>query len=302
MNSGVSTAALQIALAVIMFGLGLSLTVQDFARIARQPRAVVVALGCQLLLLPVIAFGLVLLFDLPPLLAVGMMLLAASPGGTTANLFSYLFHGDVALNISLTAINSVIAVVTLPLVANVALGCFDPPDTDGSLGLQFTKVVQIFAMVLIPVAAGMLARWLWPVFAVRMDRPVRVASGVVLTVVIVGMMFAERENVGGYVADVGPITVVFCAASLTVGYYVPRACGLGARQAIASAMEVGIHNGTLAITIAVSVLGSVEMAVPAAVYSVIAFPLAAVFGWLVTRTGGGTHLEPRSSVTDARSA
>jgi BASS family bile acid:Na+ symporter len=157
MDSALTTVLLPAALALVMLGLGLSLTVGDFARVGRQPKAVVVALALQLLVLPAACFGLVLAFDLSPILAVGMLLLAASPGGTTANLFSHLYRGDVALNITLTAVNSLIAVVTLPLVTNLAIDFFDPPDA-GSLGLQFDKVAQVFAVVLIPVAIGMLIR------------------------------------------------------------------------------------------------------------------------------------------------
>ncbi|MGW6379524.1 bile acid:sodium symporter family protein [Rhodococcus sp. NPDC055112] len=283
MNSGLSTVALPLALAIIMFGLGLSLTVGDFARVARHPKAVAIALVCQLVLLPAIAFGLVLLFDLPPLLAVGMMLLAASPGGTTANLFSHLFRGDVALNVTLTAVNSVIAVVSLPLITNFALGHFAPSDGTGSLGLQFSKVVQIFAIVLIPVAIGVGVRRAWPAFADRMDRPVRIGSAVVLALVIVGTVIAERENVTGYLADVGLITLLFCILSLSIGYVLPRRLDIASRQSIASSMEIGIHNSTLAITIAISLLDSTRIAVPAAVYGVVMFPVAAVFGWLITR-------------------
>src|SRR5688500_12078451 len=128
MGSALTSVALPVALALVMFGLGLSLTVGDFARVGRSPKAVLIALALQLLVLPALCFGLVLAFDLPPLLAVGMMLLAASPGGTTANLFSHLFRGDVALNITLTAVNSLIAVVTLPLITNLAIDWFDPED------------------------------------------------------------------------------------------------------------------------------------------------------------------------------
>ncbi|MCF6506986.1 bile acid:sodium symporter family protein [Blastococcus sp. MG754426] len=282
MDSALTAVALPLALAVVMFGLGLSLTVGDFTRIARQPKAVVVALALQLLVLPVVCFGLVLLFDLPPLLAVGMLLLAASPGGTTANLFSHLYRGDVALNISLTALNSVIAVVTLPVVTNLAIGWFDPPGA-GSLGLQFGKTVQVFAIVLVPVALGMLVRRSAPGFADRSDKPVRILSAVVLALVIVGTMVAERENVGSYLRDVGLPALAFCLASLAVGYSVPRLLGIGQRQAIASSFEIGVHNSTLAIAVAISVLDSVELAVPAAVYGVLMFPVAAAFGWLITR-------------------
>jgi len=283
MDSALTTVLLPLALALVMFGLGLSLTVGDFARVGRQPKAVVIALALQLLVLPAICFGLVLAFDLPPLLAVGLLLLAASPGGTTANLFSHLFRGDVALNITLTAVNSLVAVVTLPVITNLAIAWFDPAD-GGSLGLQFGKTLQVFAVVLVPVALGMVVRQRATAFADRMDKPVRILSAVVLALVILGTIVAERENISGYVRDVGLPALLFCLASLTLGFVVPRALGVVRRQAIASAFEIGVHNGTLAIAIAISVLGSVELAVPAAVYSVIMFPAAAVFGWAITRS------------------
>src|SRR4051794_35178796 len=165
-----------------MFGLGLSLTGGDFRRVGRHPRAVIVALLCQVVLLPAVAFLLVQAFGLRPDLAVGFMLLAASPGGPMANLFSHLFKGDLALNITLTAINSVAAVVTLPLITNFAIQHF--MDGDAAVDLQFGKVVQAFAVVLVPVAAGMLVRRRSPRFADRMDRPVRTASTVFLGLVV----------------------------------------------------------------------------------------------------------------------
>jgi BASS family bile acid:Na+ symporter len=287
-DSSLSTVALPLALAVVMLGLGLSLAPADFARIGRQPKAVVIALALQLLVLPALCFGIVLAFDLPPLLAVGMLLLAASPGGTTANLFSHLYRGDVALNISLTAINSVIAVVTLPLVTNLAVGVFDPPEA-GTLGLQFGKTLQVFAIVLVPVALGMLVRRSSPAFADRMDKPVRILSAVVLALVIVGTMLAERDNVVDYLRAVGLPALVFCLCSLTIGFLVPRALGIGRAQAIASSFEIGVHNSTLAIAVAISVLGSVQLAVPAAVYGVLMFPVAALFGWAITRAGAGSR-------------
>ncbi|MDT9593692.1 bile acid:sodium symporter family protein [Nocardioides zeae] len=284
MNDTLLTIGLPIALAVIMFGLGLSLTVADFLRIGRYPKPVVLSLGAQLLLLPAICFGLVLLFDLPPLLAVGMMLLAASPGGTTASLFAHLFRGDVALNITLTAINSVIAVVTLPLVVNLSLAFFEPDGPD-TLGLQLGKTLQVFAIVLVPVAIGMFVRRRSPAFADRADKPVRIASAVLLAAVIVGALLADDE-VGEYLAQVGVITTLFCAVSLTLGYLVPRVAGVDARQSLSSCFEVGLHNSTLAITIALSVLDNERLAVPAAVYGVLMFPLALVAGFLLRRRIG----------------
>lgn len=282
MDSALVSVALPAALAIVMFGLGLALTVDDFRRIGKAPRPVAIALGAQVVLLPLVCFGLVELLDLEPMLAVGMMLLAASPGGTTANLFSHLFRGDVALNITLTAVNSVIAVVTLPLVVSFAVGWFDPPGAD-DIGLQLGKSAQVFAIVLVPVAIGMLVRRRSPAFAARADKPVRIASAVVLALVIVGALVAERDKLADYLADIGLAAVVFCAVSLTLGYFLPRLVGVGEKQALASAFEVGIHNSTLAIAVAVSVLDNEALAVPAAIYGVLMFPIALLAGFAFGR-------------------
>lgn len=284
-DSALITTGLPIALAIIMFGLGLSLTTDDFRRVTRSPKAVVVALVLQVLVLPLVAFGLVKTFDLDPLLAVGVMLLAASPGGTTANLFSHLFRGDVALNITLTAINSVLAAITIPIITNLAIDHFD---AEGDLGLQLGKVVQVIAIVLIPVAVGMAVRRRSADFAARADRPVRIFSIVVLVIVSVGALLGERENLADYMQQVGLVTGIFCLASLTLGYAGARLLRLDKRQAIASSMEVGIHNTTVALTIALSVLDSTEVAIPSAVYSVLMYVLATAFGYLITRR----HSEP----------
>ncbi len=291
MDSSLLSVGLPIALAIIMFGLGLALTVDDFRRIGHQPKPVVIALAAQLVLLPLLCFGLVGWFDLDPLLAVGMMLLAASPGGTTANLFSHLFRGDVALNITLTAVNSVVAVVTLPVVVNLAVAYFDPQGA-GEIGLQVGKTLQVFAIVLIPVAIGMAVRSRRPDFAARADKPVRIASAIVLAGVIIGAMLAERENLVDYLEQIGLLTALFCLLSLTIGYALPRLLGVEDRQAMASAFEVGIHNSTLAIAVAVSVLGNETLAVPAAVYGVLMFPLALGAGFLLRRIVAPAQTEP----------
>ncbi len=280
MESALTTVGLPIALAIVMFGLGLGLTGEDFRRVAQRPKAVAVALGCQLVLLPLICFGLVVLADLPALLGIGMMLLAASPGGTTANLFSHLFRGDVALNITLTGVNSVISIVTLPIVTGIAIAYYDRGD---DVSVPFGEVVKVFAIILVPVAIGMFVRARNEGFAARKDRPVRTLSAVVLAVLVLGILIDERENVGDYLADVGLIATAFCAISLVVGYLVPKAVGVVEGQAIASSMEIGVHNGTLAIFIALEVLESVTISIPAAVYSLVMFPLAAIWGSFVSR-------------------
>ncbi len=276
MGSALTTIGLPVALGFIMLGLGLSLTPGDFARVAKHPKAVVIALAVQLLVLPAICFGLVSALSLPPVLAVGMMLLAASPGGTTANLYSHLFRGDVALNISLTAVNSVIAVLTLPLITNLAIGVFLPGDTE--LGLQLGKTIEVFAIVLLPVLLGMLVRALRPGFATAMDTPVRIASAVILAIVIVGAVIANRELFAENVGALALVTSLFCLLSLTLGFVIPRALGVDRRQSIACSFEIGIHNATLAIVIAQTVMGNEQLSLPAAVYGVLMFFIALAFG------------------------
>lgn len=172
MDSGIITIFLPLALAIIMVGLGLELTLKDFARVSQHPKAVLVALFCQLILLVSIAFILCKVLALPPLLAVGLMLLAASPGGSTANLFSYLFKGDLALNITLTAINSVVAAFTLPLIMNFSIMHF--MQDSQQISLQFGKILQVFGIIIIPVAIGMLIRHYAPALTVKLNKPLRI--------------------------------------------------------------------------------------------------------------------------------
>ncbi|MFA6575568.1 MAG: bile acid:sodium symporter family protein [Nocardioides sp.] len=280
MDSALTEIGLPIALAIIMFGLGLDLTLADFRRVGKHPKAVIVALVCQLMLLPAVCFGLVVLFDLPPFLGIGMLLLAASPGGTTANLFSHLFRGDVALNISLTAINSIIAIGTLPLITNLAIDYFDKNE---SVQMPLAEVVKVFVLILVPTGLGMLVRAHKASFATAMDKPVRIASAIILAVLVIGILLGEKDRVGGYLADVGIVAALFCAISLVVGYVVPRAFGVVEGQAIASSFEIGVHNGTLAIFVAENILEVNEIAVPAAVYSLLMFFLAAGWGMVISR-------------------
>jgi BASS family bile acid:Na+ symporter len=280
------TLFLPIALGIIMLGLGLSLTLADFARVVKFPKPVLIGLSCQLLLLPVVCFFLAKAFGLAPALAVGLMLLAASPGGTTANLYSHLAHGDVALNITLTAVNSVIAVLTMPLIVNLSLAYF--MEGDQALPLQFTKVVQVFVIVLGPVAIGIWIRSHFPGFAERMEKPVKIISALFLLIIIILAVVKDWQTFVDYAPLVGGAALAFNLISLAVGYWVPRLCKLSLRQSIAIGMEIGIHNGTLAIALALSpmLLNNATMSIPAAIYSIIMFFTAAAFGWWVNFAHG----------------
>lgn len=272
------------ALAIIMLGLGLSLTVADFRRVLEQPRSVLVALVCQILLLPAVCFGLAIGFGLIPQLAVGLMLLAASPGGSIANIFSHLSNGDVALNITLTAVNSLLSLLTLPIVVNLSLAYFMGEGRD--VPLQPAKILQVFAFVLIPVIVGMMVRRRWPLIAARMDRPVRQVSMVVLALMFALVFVSAREALAAHLMTVGVVVLIFNVLSLAVGYTVSRAAKLGRPQAIAIALEVGIHNAALAITIALSplLLADPTMAIPPMIYGLTMVLTAVGFGMLVNRS------------------
>lgn len=281
MDSGMITILLPLALAIIMIGLGLELTPKDFTRVTKQPKAVLIALGCQLVILVSIAFIICKVLALPPLLAVGLMLLAASPGGSTANLFSYLFKGDIALNITLTAINSVIAAFTLPFIVNFAIQHFM---NDGQeISLQFSKILQVFAIIIIPVGIGMLIRHYAPHFTEKLNKPLRIFAVSFLILIIIGAITKERHQILEYLAQVGLATVLFCLCSLLIGYFVPRLLGINSAQARACAFEIGIHNSTLAMTIALTVMANSTVAMPAAVYSIFMYVFAAVFGMLLNK-------------------
>ena len=281
MDSGLITIFLPIALAIVMAGMGLELTLKDFARVSKHPKAVLIALFCQLILLVGIAFLICKILALPPLLAVGLMLLAASPGGTTANLFSYLYKGDIALNITLTAINAIVAAVFLPFIVNFSILHF--MNEGQQVGLQFTKVLQVFLIILVPVCIGMLIRHYAPHLAEKLNRPVRIFAVVFLLIIILGAIIKERSNLVDYIGQIGLATALFCAISLMVGYFVPRILGINSYQARACAFEIGIHNSTLAMTIALTIMASTTIAMPAAVYSIFMYIFATIFGTLITQ-------------------
>lgn len=272
---------LPLSLGIIMFGLGLGLTTEDFRRIARYPRAVLTGLGLQILVLPWAAFGLALLFRLPPELAVGLMLLAASPGGATANIYSHLARGDVALNITLTAINSLLCLVTLPLILNLSLehflgsGQYVPPPVK--------KIIEVAVIIVLPVLLGMFVRARFPGFAARAEKPLRLLAVVVLVLLIIAAVAQAWSTLLAWFAAVGLACLLFNLISMGAGYGAPLALKLPRRQAIAIAMEIGIHNGTLAIYIALNVLANSVMSVPAAIYSLMMFFTAALFAFWLNR-------------------
>ena len=269
------------ALALVMTGLGLSLQPADFRRLLDRKRAVAVALGLQMVVLPLVALTLAHALHLSPPFAVGLMLLAATPGSISANLFSHLFGGSVALNLSLTGANTLLCALSLPFVAGWSLVHF--ADAAGSVPPLFGKVAEIIAIIVGPVALGMTVRHLWPGFARRAEKPMRIASASVLVILVVAAIAKEWQALVLGFGQVGGAVIAFNLATLSIGYGVCRAFAFDRPTAITITFQVSIHNAVTAIYIAMSILGNPLIALPAAVYSVTMNLAAGAFGFWVAR-------------------
>ena len=281
-----TTVLLPLVIGIIMFGLGLHLRTDDFRRVLRTPRPVFIGLLTQLLVLPPIAFALCLVFALPAEIAVGFMLLVASPGGATANVFSHLARGDVALNITLTALNSVLILLTLPLIVGWSMAYFLVEQ--GQIPAPTRKVIEVAVIILLPVAIGMLVRGLADRTADRLERWVKPLSLITLLALIVITVAREWNLILTHAAMLGLACLLLSVLSLSIGYGTARLLRLDARQSIAIAFEIGIHNTTLAIFIALSVLKLPALSVPAAIYSLIMYFTAGAAAWWFVRGASKT--------------
>lgn len=276
-----TTVLLPVVIGIIMFGLGLHLRTDDFRRIASMPKPVIVGLATQLLVLPPIAFVLCLLFALPAEIAVGFMLLVASPGGATANVFSHLARGDVALNITLTALNSLVILLTLPLIVSWSMAYFMAEHA--AIPAPTRKVIEVAVIILLPVALGMLVRARASTLADRLEAWVKPLSLITLVVLIVITVVREWALIVKHIGTLGLACLALSLLSLSIGYGVARLLNLHARQSIAIAFEIGIHNTTLAIFIALSVLKLPALSVPAAIYSLVMYGTAGLAAWWFLR-------------------
>lgn len=274
---------LPIALCIIMLGLGLSLRIEDFVRVLARPWPVIVGLFCQIILLPILCFVLVYFSNLPPAISVGMMLLAASPGGTSSALFTHLARGDVALSISITAVGSLLALVSLPVIANLSLVAFY--GEEGAVRIQLHQVLQIFAIAIVPALIGVCIHNRYPAIAERLETPVKKLATIFLLAVVLAALIGQWHLLATWGPTVGALALVFSLMSLTVGYWVPRLLNIERRQAVALSMSIGLHNAALVIALAMSeqMLNNPEMAVPPAAYGVIAYMVSGVFVWRLNR-------------------
>ncbi|HMV53677.1 MAG TPA: bile acid:sodium symporter family protein [Rhodocyclaceae bacterium] len=256
------------ALACIMFALGITLVPADFTRLLERPRAVLGGLFGQLIVLPAAAWALALAFRLPPEMAVGLVILGACPGGASSGLITYLARGETALSITLTAITSLVALASVPLVVNLALQTF--LGAGGAVDLPVGRLVRgVFFITTVPVAAGMLLRAWRPALAARIERPAGRIATLLFLLIVIATFVSQREALFANMGSVGPATATLNALVMGAGVAIAALLRLSRRDAIAIAAECGLQNAALGIFIAATVLGSPMLAVPSVVYALL---------------------------------
>ncbi len=265
-----STIFLAVALIIIMLGMGLSLVPDDFRRVFLYPKAILVGLANQLFLLPLMGFAIAIGLGLNAEIAIGILILAACPGGATSNLISHLAKADVALSVSLTAVSSLVTIITIPFIVNLALLQFLNEGQMIQLGVLET-IGKILVIIVIPVAVGMLVRRFRPNFAFKMAKPVRLASAALLALIIVGIIIKERANFISYFQEAGIAAFLLNILTMAIGFGSARLFKIERKQALSIAIESGIQNGTLAIMIATVILENSGYAIAPAVYSLLMF-------------------------------
>ena len=279
----VTDVILPLALAFIMFVLGLGLTGRDFLRVIKQPRDFFVGAFSQVILLPIVGFILVMIWPIAPELAIGVMSIAAAPGGVTSNLLTSFAKGDVALSISLTAIISLLCVITIPFIVLTSVGLLGDSNISQDISL-FSMSRDMFLIVTVPVILGMLFRRFTSGIALKFEPIAKKISIVLFVLVLLGAIAAERENVIYYFAQAGLITLVLNVVMMVVAYYVAKFLSSGTKQRKCITIECGLQNGTLAIFVATSIFGGGAYVIPAATYSLIMSATSLIFVYLVRKT------------------
>lgn len=287
-NSVLTGVVLPVALAVIMATLGLSLTVGDFRRVVTEPRAVVIGLVNLLLVSPLLAFAAAEAFGLDPVLAVGLVLLGASPGGTLANLLTHLARGETALSVTMTAVSSVAAVVTVPLFLGLAIDHFDA-DTGDDVTMAGI-VLKVFLITVVPLAIGMAYRARRAEHAQALEPRLKRVCLVVFCLVVAIAVVSEWSNVKDSIGAVALAALTLNVAAMSVSFGAARLARLADRRSTAIAMELGVHNATLTIAVATSI--DPELAIPGAVYSAFMFVTAGVFARVMARRNAAERAAP----------
>tara|TARA_Y100001970_G_C14097233_1_gene783399 strand:+ start:367 stop:1215 length:849 start_codon:yes stop_codon:yes gene_type:complete len=272
---------LPLALAFIMFSLGLGLTGSDFLRVAKQPKDFFVGLISQIVLLPLIAFIIVKLWPVSPELAIGVMIIAAAPGGVTSNLLTSFAKGDVALSVSLTAIISLLCVLTIPFIVLKSADLLGD-SIDQSISI-FSIAKDMFLIVTVPVILGMLLKTFASSLTHKIEPFTKKLSAILFVIVLLGAIAAERENISSYFAQAGLITLSLNVIMMFVAFYVAKFFATGLAQRKCITIECGLQNGTLAIFVGTSIFGGGMYVIPAATYSLIMFATSLIFIYFIRK-------------------
>ena len=279
----VTDVILPLALAFIMFALGLGLTSSDFIRVLKQPRDFFVGAFSQIIVLPIIAFIIIKLWPVSPELAIGVMIIAAAPGGVTSNLLTSFAKGDVALSISLTAIISLLCIFTIPFIILTSAKFLGQSNITENISLLSISR-DMFLIVTVPVILGMLLKRFVSGLASKFEPLAKKISAVLFVVVLLGAIMAEKENITYYFAQAGLITLVLNVIMMVLAYYIAQMLATGSAQKKCITIECGLQNGTLAIFVATSIFGGGIYVIPAATYSLIMFGTSLIFVYLVRKT------------------
>jgi bile acid:Na+ symporter, BASS family len=275
-----SKVVLPLALFIIMLGMGLSLVSDDFKRVVKFPKAIAIGVACQMLLLPLVGLGIVTLIPMDsPELAVGLVILALCPGGTTSNLMTYLARGDVALSITLTAVVSIVTPFTIPIFADLAMNHLMGAGQAIQLPLGKTIIV-LLAITVVPVGIGMGIRKKWPTFAQKADKPVKILSIVFLIAIIAAIVKQNIDELPSFFAQTGTAALLLNISTIILGFTIAKFAGLSRSQQTTIGMEVGIQNGTTALLVTGTLLANSTMTIAPAIYSLLMFATGGVFGYL----------------------
>lgn len=264
-GSALSQIVLPLVLGLIMFGMGMSLTKDDFSRLLRMPSSVVAGLVGQILILPVMAFSLVIMLSLPVHLAIGIMVLASCPGGTTSNLISHIAKANLALSITLTAITTLICVFTTPFIIQFSLDYFGVENSNFSL---WETTIGLIVISLLPVLVGLWVRYKFPVFALRQETLFRRLAVIFMLLLIVGISWQERHSLTESFPSVFIITIALNAAATLLGVFIAKLFRLSRKDAVTLGIEIGTQNASMAILITLTFLDNPSYAIACGVYGV----------------------------------
>ena len=264
-----------IALALIMLTLGLGLTIKDFSRVIKQPKDFLVGLICQIILLPIVAFIIIKVFQIRPELALGLMIIAAAPGGVTSNVLTKFANGDVALSISLTAIVSLASIISVPLII---FGSADLLNIGiSSTNISMTEIaLKMFFVVTLPVIVGMTLRKFFPFFS-NEEQLIQRISIFLFIIVFVAIWVEENQNIIYYIKQAGIFTLVLNIIMMILGYYLAKIFATGIEQRKCISLECGLQNGTLAVFVATQIFDEIIYIVPTATYALIMFVTSIFF-------------------------